>query len=475
MSIRGYPGRVLFATIVPSFLALVLCLLVAFWLSQEQTRTAEALEQDIAGRSAVVNLEVTLNNLAVLHDRQSQDLEPLHDSIASTLDEVIAFVDSPEEHDLVERASGRCAEYLRLWADGEDHPKLARFLREQAVPAVDALRRYRSRELKQSDAEHRRSIGRMAWGLVAVGGLAATGGLVLGYGIARNLRRTIHRFLVRVQGVEDRLGPDVPLIEWQRTGEPARDEADELLHRVEQAVTKLQERERDVRRSERLAAVGQLAAGVAHEIRNPLTSVILLLETTRRDPAAGGLTDQDLDLIEAELHRIEGSLQTLIDYARPPELRRARVDLAAVARDAVHVARGRFDLQKVTVHLDAPPSPVELDGDRDQLRQVVLNLVLNALDVMPHGGKLGVAVRPAGPDRTIELAVTDTGPGIRADLLPRLFQPFITGKPTGLGLGLVVSKRIVEEHGGTIRGSNPPGGGARFTVRLPAPPGGGAP
>ena len=468
MSIRGYPSRVLFATIVPSLLAMVLCGLVALWLNQEQIRTADALDQDIASRSTAVNLEVTLNNLAVLHDRQSQDLEPLHEKIASDLSDITSYADTGEERALVARVTERCDEYLRLWAARAPHNKLSPFLREKAVPAVDALRRFQNRELKRTDEKHRLALRRMAWGMMAVVGLAAVGGLVLGYGLARRLRRTIHRFLVRVQGVEDLLGPEVPLVEWQRIGEPLLDEADELLHRVEQAVSKLHERERDVHRAERLAAVGQLAAGVAHEIRNPLTSVILLIETTRRDPAAGGLNDDDLDLIEAELHRIEGSLQTLLDYARPPKLQRTHVDLSEVARDAIHVSRGRIDLQSVTVQFEAPPEPTRLDADRDQLRQVVLNLVLNALDAMPHGGTLGVTMRPPGEDGIIELTVTDTGPGVRADILPRLFQPFATGKETGLGLGLVVSQRIIKEHGGTICSFNQPGGGACFTVRLPA-------
>ena len=469
MSIRGYPARVLWATIVPSLLAMVLCGVVALWLHQEQTRTAEALEQDIASRGAATNLEVTLDNLAVLHERLSQDVEPLHEQIAANIEEITLLADTDEEHALAKQVTDRCDEYLHLWSTGAPHAKLAHFLREQAIPAVDALRKYNNRELKRSDEEHRRALGRMAWGMAAIGGLAAVGGLVLGYGLARSLRRTIHRFLVRVQGVEDLLAPEIPVVEWQRTGEPLRDEADELLHRVEQVVSKLQERERELRRAERLAAVGQLAAGVAHEIRNPLTSVILLFDMARRDPAAGGLNDEDLDLIESELHRVERSLQSLLDYARPPQLQRTRVDLSEVARDALTVARGRIELQSVEVLLEAPQEPTYLDADREQLRQVVLNLVLNALDAMPHGGKLDVKVSPPDKAGIIELTVRDTGPGVRVDILPRLFQAFATGKPTGLGLGLVVSKRIVEDHGGTIDASNPPGGGACFTIRLPMP------
>lgn len=468
MPIRSYPGRVLLVTVASSLLLLGLCGAIALYFALEQSRTADVLREDIGSRGAAMSLVATENNLAVLHDRRSRDVEPLHDQARAELAEVERFADKDDERRLARLAAERFENYLRRWRAGDPPNELAAFLRTEAVPAVEALRLYNSDELWRSEDEHRRSLRRMAWGLAAVGGLGSVAGLVLGYGLARNLKRTIHQFLVRVQGASDLLEQQAPTVEWRRTGEPLRDGADDLLRRVEQVVSKLQQREREVHRAERLAAVGQLAAGVAHEIRNPLSSAVLLIETARKDPAAGGLTDEDLDLIEAELHRIERSLQTFLDYARPPKLQRTTVDLAAVVRDAVGLTRGRIDQQRVSVRTDAPPGRYRLGADREQLRQVVVNLIMNATDAMPHGGTLGLAVRPAPDENAVEVTVTDTGPGIRADVLPRLFQPFATGKETGLGLGLVVSKRIVEDHGGTILGYNRPGGGACFVVRLPA-------
>jgi two-component system sensor histidine kinase HydH len=350
---------------------------------------------------------------------------------------------------------------------GTTPSELASFLRLQALPDVVALRIYNGHELQQSEEDHRESLRRMAWGLAVVGGLSSLGGLVLGYGLARALRRSIHQFLVRVQGASELLGQEVPAVEWDRKGEPLGDGGEELLRKVEQVVSKLHQRERDVHRAERLAAVGQLAAGVAHEIRNPLTSVILLLETSRKDPAAGALTESDVELIESELHRIEQSLQTLLDYARPPKLQRKEMNFAEIVQDVLNLCRGRIEQQLVQVKLDAAIPECKIEADWDQLRQVVLNLIINALDMMPHGGKLDLEVKPRPESGTIELTVTDTGPGVQAEILPRLFEPFATGKETGVGLGLVVSNRIVEDHGGTIRGFNNPGGGASFVVSLP--------
>src|SRR5262249_14883794 len=222
-----------------------------------------------------------------------------------------------------------------------------------------------------------------------------------------------------VQGGRALLGQECGAVGWQRGSEPLDDTPDHFLSRVEQVVSRLQQQEREVRRAERLASVGQLAAGVAHEIRNPLTSAILLLQTSRQDPTCGGLTDDDLELVEQELHRIEQSLQTFLDFARPPRIERVDCDAAAVASDTAALVRGRAEQQRVTLELKLPPEPCRLNADIGQLRQVVLNLVLNALDAMPHGGTLTLAVRSDG-DET-EIRVTDSGSGIAADVLPRLF------------------------------------------------------
>jgi two-component system sensor histidine kinase HydH len=159
-------------------------------------------------------------------------------------------------------------------------------------------------------------------------------------------------------------------------------------------------------------------------------------------------------------------LQTFLDFARPPKLSRTAADLGPLPDHVASLVRGRAARQRVEVRVDRPPGPVVVPADADQVRQVLLNLVLNALDVMPAGG--GLDVRLCGPaDGWVELSVADTGPGVAADMLPRLFEPFVSDKEAGLGLGLSVSRRIVEDHGGTIQAYNRDVGGACFVVRLP--------
>lgn len=227
----------------------------------------------------------------------------------------------------------------------------------------------------------------------------------------------------------------------------------------------MQARELEVLRADQLAAVGQLAAGVAHELRNPLTSIKLLVQAAQED--GGDMAAEDLRVMEGEVRRMERSLNTFLEFARPPKLRRERVALGPLVEDVLGLLRVRAERQRVALVADLP-GDVSATADPEQLRQVLVNLGLNALDALPVGGSLRVAVR-SEPNRVV-LTVRDSGPGIAAEMLPRLFQPFASGKETGLGLGLVISRRIVEDHGGTLTAANWPGGGAEFVVRLPVEP-----
>jgi signal transduction histidine kinase len=227
-------------------------------------------------------------------------------------------------------------------------------------------------------------------------------------------------------------------------------------------------RERQMVRAEQMAAIGQVAAGVAHELRNPLTSVKGLVQVNLREAEAGGLPAEDLRVIEHEVRRMERTLQTFLDFARPPRPDRRRLDLADVVDRVYALVGGRARKQSVALRFDRPAGPVRVDGDPDQLQQLVLNLVLNALDAMPSGGAVEVEIRPPR-DGQVELLVRDTGPGIAAHILPKVFETFVSSKETGIGLGLPVSRRIAEDHGGGLTAYNLPAGGACFALRLPAP------
>jgi PAS domain S-box-containing protein len=227
-------------------------------------------------------------------------------------------------------------------------------------------------------------------------------------------------------------------------------------------------RERQMVRAEQMAAVGQVAAGVAHELRNPLTSIKGLVQVNLREAAARGLPADDLRIIEHEIRRMERTLQTFLDFARPPQPNRRRLDLAVVVERVQALVGGRARKQGVRLAFHQPDEPAQVDGDQDQLQQLLLNLVLNALDALPHGGAVEIDLRPPR-DGHVELLVRDTGPGIAPHILPKVFETFVSSKETGVGLGLPVSRRIAEDHGGSLTAYNLPAGGACFALRLPAP------
>lgn len=230
-----------------------------------------------------------------------------------------------------------------------------------------------------------------------------------------------------------------------------------------------QERERDryEQRVEQMMALGQVAAGVAHELRNPLTAIKGLVQVNLRKLTAQGVPAEDLGVIDHEIRRMERSLQTFLDFARPAEPNRRRLETAPIVDRVSTLVAGRAKKQSVSFRFLQPDTPVWMEADQDQIQQLLLNLTLNALDAMPGGGTVEIDLRPPR-DGWIELYVRDTGPGIAPHILPKVFDAFVSSKETGVGLGLPVSRRIAEDHGGTLSAYNLPGGGACVLFRLPA-------
>lgn len=165
---------------------------------------------------------------------------------------------------------------------------------------------------------------------------------------------------------------------------------------------------------------------------------------------------------------MEATIQGLLDFARPPNLNRVQHDLAATLKRGLNLIDGRSRHQRIEVVCQVHDEPLWVTGNVEQLHQVFVNLLINAIEAMPLGGKLTVAACASFDRPAIKIEVSDTGPGIAAETLAHLFEPFVTTKERGTGLGLAISRRIVEAHGGSIRAANRAGGGTVFTVELPA-------
>jgi signal transduction histidine kinase len=226
----------------------------------------------------------------------------------------------------------------------------------------------------------------------------------------------------------------------------------------------LREAEAQVRRSERLAALGQLTAGLAHELRNPLGTIKGSADMLERNLPEGDPVARELaGFISSEVDRTNSLVSRFLDFARPLQLRLAVADLAELLRQAAGAAARDAEAQGVRIEVRTPP--ILFDFDAELLERVFVNLIVNAVQASAPGSKVTVESRVAGEDAVVEVA--DHGCGIEPDKLESIFNPFFTTKPSGTGLGLAIVSKIVSEHGGKIEVESISRGGSTFRVRLP--------
>lgn len=290
-------------------------------------------------------------------------------------------------------------------------------------------------------------------------------GLVLGWRTSQRLRSSVSEIAVTLSDSGDEQELKVNILPPTSLNDVRR-QAERVVNRLRHVGQELQSARRDVIRSERLAAVGELAAGVAHELRNPLTSVKLLLQHAARQPQDARISDSQLELILREIGRMEATIQGLLDFSRAPTLNRVVHDLKDTLARSINLVDGRLRQAGIQLSTAICADPLWVNGDSEQLNQVFVNLLINSIEAMPSGGQLRIAARPGG-DQSAEVVVMDSGGGIAPEIMSRLFEPFATSKERGTGLGLAVSNRIIRDHDGKILVQNMPDQGASFTVILP--------
>jgi len=279
--------------------------------------------------------------------------------------------------------------------------------------------------------------------VLPLAGVAALGlALVLGLGLvtAGALARPLERLAAQAKSQ--------PGGDFARVGGGA--ELDRLVETMNRMLG-------EVRRAERLGVMGQMAAGIAHEIRNPLSSIKMTVQMLRE----GAKEAESFDVILREIERLELIAAELTGASQP--LRKEAVKLDSVVDDVLELMRRRLEHLGVRVEKSYAPVP-EVQVDVARFKRCVMNLVLNGAQAMPSGGPLRVAVAPR--DGKIRFAVTDAGTGVSAEVGARVFEPFVTTKQDGVGLGLALTKRIVEDHGGAIGYDSAPVG-TTFWIELP--------
>jgi signal transduction histidine kinase len=228
----------------------------------------------------------------------------------------------------------------------------------------------------------------------------------------------------------------------------------------------LQRHERELVQAKKLAAIGTLASGVAHELNNPLNNIStsaqrLLRKTGGETPPA---LRKGLEDIHGQTLRLKSIVGELLEFARSREPHVAAVEIGELARSAWRNVGASRDTGKVELRVALAPPEIVLEADREQLERVFINLFANAVDAMPAGGTLTLG---GEEDGEVTIRVADTGTGIPAEQLEKVFEPFFSGKDGGTGLGLAIVFGIVQRHRGAIRVESAPGAGTTFTIRLP--------
>jgi signal transduction histidine kinase len=243
-----------------------------------------------------------------------------------------------------------------------------------------------------------------------------------------------------------------------------------LLEDVDQTHLALERSRESLLQAEKLAMVGKLAAGMAHSIRNPFTSVQMRLFSLNRSLKMDNEQKEDFQVISEEIRHIDTIVQNFLEFSRPPKLKMQQLSPSNVVDMALQLLRHRLKSYEVTVTVERERPLPDVSVDPEQLKEVLVNLIINACEAMSNGGHITITERTNGGDPqgpTAVLQITDNGPGVPEHLIQKVFEPFFTTKEEGTGLGLSIVERIIHEHGGRIRLDPKEGMGAAFVITLP--------
>jgi len=499
-----------------SLLLLAVGITAAWHVQRQQLESSELISREVHGMIAAEEIFTAMREIRreldlFLRTRDKRHLANADHFLRDSQPLIKAATDAartPEE-----------AEKVKVVADGHELFKLRYFQLRDAPPTPETADAYahlvdeiltnevliparacidydkhivdRTTEASRVTAQYVRT------GFLLLGITGSVAGLLVGIGIARAVNRSILQLDVSVRGVAGKLNEVNNTVVISRYA----DFETNIRHvekEITQVVERLQQRESELLRSEQLAIVGQLAAGLAHELRNPLMPIKVLVQSALAREGESPLNRRQLTIINEELIRLEDSIQSFLDFARPPELITRPLDIAEVIYQALDLVYPKAHQHDVELHCVVPSRRISAAADAAQLKQLLLNLLLNSLDAMPDGGMLQIVLEvPDGPPQAavdpesmrnldseqdalrvatdapgtnppmFRIRLFDTGTGFPDEMLPRIFEPFVTSKDTGTGLGLTICRQIVAAHGGNISAHNRTPHGAEFVIELP--------
>lgn len=491
--------KLTFATALMGLLLLILSVSGAWYVIQLQRTNSRTLDVNVSSIRAAEEMELIVQEMRHEIDRflLTQDEDHLVQALQMESD-VQVWIDQAQGMSSSKNEAALLVEIqqglelffsrLRKIADSPGDSGVTNALESleddvlttRILVAAQEYLDHNEQELQLSNQQSKTMAERTALALLLLGTSGAITGLVVGYGIARRISHSIFQLSVPIRDVAGKLTELVGPIEV--SADPNLTELETILQqvsmKVEAVVDQLHARHREAIRADQLAAVGQLAAGLAHELRNPLMCMKTLVQAARRHGDSARVDSRDLTILNEEICRTEALLQTFLDFARPAELEAHDIDLLPIVRQTVELVSSKAKARNVTIDLELPVVPLVVHGDKIQLRQVLLNLLLNSLDAVQNGGEINVKaihgrmamVESDGQSQPcVDLHVADDGRGLPANDRSRIYEPFFSTKETGLGLGLAISQRIVDAHGGQLIARDREEGGTIFKIMLPSP------
>ena len=457
----------------------------ASYIVRVQNASSELLAWNVASIRAAEELEIViretryrLNQFLLTGDpNHIKEAVALRESTEQWIAEADRLAALPDEQELMVQVRTGYDHFLsesKHLVNGQADPIEVRHLARDILPneVLGPARQYldlNEQHLARSSAENQSVADRLVIGLLLLALCGAVAGLIAGYGLARGISRSILELSVPVRDVAGQLANVVGPITV--SADPQLEDLEQILQvvseRVATVIAQLEASQTMAMRAEQLASLGQFAAGLAHELRNPLMAMKILVQSALERNTSASLSGRDLAVIDEEITRLEQLVQGFLDFARPPEAIRQSTSLAEIVNPTVNLVTAQASRSGISISCDVDKNLplVDVDADAGQLRQVVLNLLLNAIDATPSGGS--VSIHGTRRNGVAIMRVADSGHGLPENLGDTIFDPFVSTRETGIGLGLSICRRIVETHQGTITARTRPEGGAEFTVTIP--------
>ncbi len=403
-------------------------------------------------------------NYFLYHDRKAlseirEKISTTMETIGSVREDIIRAIGETDLNKLVTRLSVYSTVVEQTRMENTWDPRMESRLREEGKKLKefsDSITQLERRRVNDIILSSKRILILSFWAILA-------SALLISHFISQKIVRSLRAIEKMTKSISE---GNFHRIEGFRT----RDELGSVITAINSMSEELAHREEQIIQSKKLASLGILTAGVAHEITNPLNNISMIAQTY--DELYTQLGEKDrrefMSKVDAETERIRKIVKNLLDFSKPKDAILKEADINSVIQKSLTLVQNMIDVQNISTTVTLADGLPHLYIDEDQIQQVLVNLVTNAVQAMSSGGRLFIASRPGKDQETVEISVIDTGKGITPEFLPHIFDPFFSTKGEGgTGLGLSVSYGIIKHHRGEIRVESKVGVGTTFTIELP--------